>query len=74
MKVTAGLFRQKMILYKKPTYPNPWQCDPNQKNNRPVMFARDEDHAEQLRQRMKRRKVSIEINPAYFATVQTSEG
>ena len=61
-------------LYIKPTYPKHWQRDPDQKNGRPVMFARDEEHAEQLRQRMKYRKVSIEINPAYFITSQTGKG
>jgi hypothetical protein len=53
-------------LYSKPAFPRPWERDRDQKNERPVIYARDEQHAEQLRGRMNRRQVNIEINAAVF--------
>ncbi len=61
-------------LYQKPAFSKTWERDPAQKNNRPVLFARDEGHAKQLREKVKHRKMSVEINPAFFDIDQTGKG
>lgn len=74
MKFTAGDFRHNMRhnLYRKPRLPRSWEHDMGQKKSYPLMYARDEAHAEQIRQRIKQGEfrilanISIEINPEVF--------
>lgn len=49
-------------LYRKPNLPFHWERDKALRNEWPVVYARDEQHAEQLQKRMKRKVVRIVID------------
>lgn len=68
MKVAPGALNQQVSrqLYRKPSYQRDWERDPGQKNERPVRFARDEEHVKRLRKEMGRREVEIRIAPEQF--------
>jgi len=53
-------------LYSKPAFSSPWERDKEQKNGLPVVYARDEKHAQQLRGIMKRKKVRFVVEPEKF--------